>query len=118
MQRKGALTATALGDASQHIPSPSRPARSRTQLQPADAHFEPHQHAWVQLAYCDQGLIRVTAMEPQGHTSFIVPPSRAVWIPANTQHSVTMLENAHLRTVYLHASTTPAGWTPARAKTR
>lgn len=115
MLRRGPLTSADLGDFQNFTPSPGRPVRSRTQMQPADAHFEPHQHAWVQLAYCDQGLIQVTAMEPQGHTSFVVPPSRAVWIPANTLHAVTMLENAHLRTVYMHASATPAGWTQARA---
>jgi AraC-like DNA-binding protein len=34
--------------------------------------------------------------------TFIVPPSRALWIPPGVQHAVTMVEDADLRTLYFH----------------
>jgi len=35
-------------------------------------------------------------------SSYLVPPSRAVWIPPGVVHAVTAVEQADLRTVYLH----------------
>ena len=34
--------------------------------------------------------------------SFIVPPSRALWIPPGVEHAVTVVEDAELLTLYLH----------------
>jgi hypothetical protein len=50
---------------------------------PADAHFEPHRHAWAQIAYCASGIVQVSAADggsATGEVTYIVPPSRAVWI--------------------------------------
>ncbi|RYH36388.1 MAG: AraC family transcriptional regulator, partial [Alcaligenaceae bacterium] len=33
--------------------------------------------------------------------AYVVPPWRAVWIPAEVEHSATVLENAQLHSVYL-----------------
>jgi AraC-like DNA-binding protein len=60
---------------------------------PADTHFEPHSHAWAQLAYCATGVLQVTAeggtaKAHGGEITYIVPPSRAVWIaPARSTTS-------------------------------
>ncbi|RZI87989.1 MAG: AraC family transcriptional regulator, partial [Variovorax sp.] len=40
--------------------------------------------------------------------SYIVPPSRALWVPADMPHSITLIEDAELRTVYLHTWLAPA----------
>jgi AraC-like DNA-binding protein len=79
-----------------------------------DLHFEPHHHAWAQLAYCASGLIQVSTQSAQGEHTYIVPPSRAVWIAPGVLHSITAMEAAELRTLYIHASAVPAGWSGNR----
>ncbi len=44
------------------------------------------------------GVVRLTVE----HGTFLVPPSRAVWVPAGVVHSVTVVEEADLLTLYLH----------------
>jgi len=36
------------------------------------------------------------------HGTYLVPPSRALWVPAGVEHAVTVVEDADLRTLYLH----------------
>jgi AraC-like DNA-binding protein len=84
---------------------------------PADTHFEPHSHAWSQLAYCASGIVQVTAQQAAKggeEVTYIVPPSRAVWIAPGARHSVHVLEDAAFRTLYIDASATPAGWSGCR----
>jgi len=59
----------------------------------------PHRHPWGQLAFSKVGVVRLTTS--QG--TYLAPPSRAVWIPPGVDHAVTVLEEADLRTVYVHA---------------
>ncbi len=83
----------------------------------ADTHFEPHSHAWSQLAYCASGIVQVTAHNqgPRGEEiTYLVPPSRAVWIAPGARHAVHVIEDAQFRTLYIDASVTPAGWTGCR----
>ena len=68
----------------------------------AATRIEPHRHVWAQVAYSATGVLRVTA----GSHTYIVPPSRAVWIPPGVVHVVTVVEDAELRTLYLQL---PAG---------
>ena len=114
MKRRHALTPQAIGDTDPVAPTVQRPVRSRTRSLAVDAHFEPHCHPWAQLAYCAQGLIQVTASDLERQTTFILPPSRAVWIPPDTRHAVTVLEATELRTVYLDPSVTPPNWRGCR----
>lgn len=56
-----------------------------------------HSHDWHQLLYASEGVMTI-------HTSrgsWVVPPHRAAWIPANIEHSVEMSGPVSLRTVYL-----------------
>lgn len=85
-------------DPQRYGPSAARPVRAKARLLTADLQVEPHSHAWGQLAFSATGVARVTA----GRSTFIVPPSRAVWIPPGVVHAVTVLEDADMRTVYLH----------------
>ena len=86
-------------------PSMGRPVRAKARVLTADLQVEPHSHAWGQLAFSATGVARITA----GRSTFIVPPSRAVWIPPNVVHAVTVLEDADMRTVYLHQSAGEVG---------
>jgi AraC-like DNA-binding protein/quercetin dioxygenase-like cupin family protein len=85
-------------DATQDGPDAARPLRVRSRRLAADTRIEPHRHGWAQVAYSVAGVLRVTAEQ---HT-YIVPPSRAVWIPPGVEHVVTVVEEAELRTLYLH----------------
>ncbi len=120
MRSNSRLLPFPVGDTGLFTPSPAQPVRVRSRLMPSDAHFEPHAHPWAQLAYCASGVMQVTAAQTRpGHDraeeiTYIVPPSRAVWIAPGAHHHITVLEAAELRTLYLDASVTPAGWQGCR----
>lgn len=102
----GPLTVqTPVGDNADLRPDMARPLRVRARSLGADTRIEPHCHAWAQLAYSAAGVLRVTA----GQHTYIVPPSRAVWIPPGVEHVVTVVEDADLRTLYLHLPPGQAG---------
>jgi AraC-like DNA-binding protein len=105
-----------VGDTGNFTPSPKRPVCVRSRSLLADTHFEPHSHAWAQLAYCATGVLQVTAEggDAGSEVSYIVPPSRAVWIAPGARHHVTVLEAAEFRTLYIDASATPPGWSGCR----
>lgn len=45
--------------------------------------------------------MQVTVTQEERQTTYIVPSTRAVWIPPQVQHHVVVLETAELRTVDL-----------------
>jgi AraC-like DNA-binding protein len=55
-----------------------------------------------------------TAQKPQGEVTYIVPPSRAVWIAPGALHNIYMPERAELRTLYIDASVIPPEWHSCR----
>jgi len=79
-------------------PSTQRPLRANLQHFGADTRVVPHRHPWAQLAVSATGVVRLTV----DHGTYIVPPTRAVWIPPGVEHAVTVLEDADLLTLYLH----------------
>lgn len=102
-----------LGDSDPFVPTAGRPVRVRARELPADTHLEPHRHDWAQLSYCDLGIMQVS-VEAADAMTYIVPPSRAVWIPPGARHAVAAVEDARLRTLYVHAPAAPPGWTAGR----
>jgi hypothetical protein len=48
-------------------------------------------------------------------TTWMVPPSRAIWVPPHVTHEVVIVEEAYLRTVYLDESIVPDGSTHAES---
>ena len=92
-----------------YTPTPARPLRAKLLRLRADTRVVPHAHPWGQVALSSTGVIRVTAP----HGSYIVPPSRAVWIPPGVEHAVTVIEDAELLTLYLHQPRSGCG--PARS---
>jgi len=101
----------AIGPLTPHLytPTPARPLRAKLLRLRADTRVVPHAHPWGQVALSSTGVIRVTAP----HGSYIVPPSRAVWIPPGVEHAVTVIEDAELLTLYLHQPRARFG--PARS---
>jgi AraC-like DNA-binding protein len=103
-----------VGDTDPFQPDRLRPVRLRARDLPVDTHFEPHRHAWAQLAYCASGILQVSAVAGSEEVTYIVPPSRAVWIAPGALHSVHVLEAARFRTLYIHASAAPPAWSGCR----
>jgi AraC-like DNA-binding protein/mannose-6-phosphate isomerase-like protein (cupin superfamily) len=114
MKRKAPLTPVSYDMSAGRPPTLQRPVRSRARALAMDAHIEPHQHPWSQFTYCASGLMQVTVTQGERETTFIVPPSRAVWIPRNVQHNVVVLETAELRTVDIEYSVLPQEWAECR----
>ena len=81
------------------VPSSARPVRAKLRQLSAATEVLPHRHPWAQVAISTTGVIRMTV--GRGST-YIVPPSRALWIPPGVEHAVTMVEDAELRTLYVY----------------
>jgi AraC-like DNA-binding protein len=58
--------------------------------------LDPHMHRESQLVYAVKGTMQVTT--PKGR--WLVPPDRAVWVPARLTHAIDMLANSEMRTLY------------------
>lgn len=104
-------------DADLFRPTRARPVRVRSRHLSADTHFEPHRHPWAQIAYCASGIVQVSAAHTgsaTGAMTYIVPPTRAVWIAPGALHSVHVIEAAQFRTLYIDASVAPPGWDACR----
>ena len=56
-----------------------------------------HRHKRDQLIYAKSGVMRVATK----HETWIVPPDRAVYILAGTQHTVSMRGDVEMRTLYI-----------------
>jgi len=78
-------------------PTAARPLRAKARRMAHQMDIHPHQHDWGQLVFSTSGAVRVSTEQ----STFIVPPSRAVWIPRGVVHAVTAIEQAELRTLYL-----------------
>lgn len=59
-----------------------------------------HVHDRIQVLYACSGVMSVTTPT----TSFVVPPQRAVWLPAGTPHEVSCRGPVSLRTLYVEPS--------------
>ncbi|QPF74768.1 helix-turn-helix transcriptional regulator [Roseateles sp. DAIF2] len=99
-------------DPRRYAPTPERPLRGKARLMENQMDIQPHHHEWGQLVFSISGAVRVST---SAHT-YIVPPSRAVWIPRRVVHAVSAIERAHLRTLYLHSRLTDgdATWSHSR----
>lgn len=85
-------------------PTAARPLRAKARWMEHQMDIQPHQHDWAQMAFSMVGAVRVQTEGPQRSHSYLVPPSRAVWIPPRTVHAVSAVERADLRALYIHES--------------
>jgi AraC-like DNA-binding protein/quercetin dioxygenase-like cupin family protein len=81
-----------------YVPTAERPVRAKLIALSTEQRVVPHSHPWAQLAFSATGVTRLTV----DHGSYLVPPSRALWIPAGVEHAVTVVEDAAMLTLYLH----------------
>jgi AraC-like DNA-binding protein/quercetin dioxygenase-like cupin family protein len=86
-------------------PTREHPIRVRSRPMPAGVRIAQHTHAWAQLAYASRGVLRMTTPG----TTWMVPPSRAIWVPPHVTHEVSIVEDAFLRTLYVDESVVPPG---------
>ena len=56
-----------------------------------------HSHRRDQLLYASTGVMSVTTAK----ASFVIPPQRAIWIPAEIEHEVSCRGDVSLRTLYV-----------------
>ena len=57
----------------------------------------PHSHKRAQLIYATAGTMRIATADGM----WIVPPQRALWMPAGVRHGIVMLGEVTMRTLYL-----------------
>jgi hypothetical protein len=63
--------------------------------------LDAHAHSWAQLLHASEGVMVVETAAG----IWVVPPHRAVWLPAETDHKITMRGMVAMRTVYFDART-------------
>jgi AraC-like DNA-binding protein/quercetin dioxygenase-like cupin family protein len=64
---------------------------------PAGSSIPPHTHRRAQLTWAADGVMTVTAAEG----TWVVPPNRALWIPAGTVHSIRMSRAVAMRALFV-----------------
>lgn len=79
------------------ILSTERPVIALSDEYPAGYVDPMHSHDHVQILYASAGVMSVKTPE----TSFVIPPQRAVWLPAGVKHEVGCRGPVSLRTLYL-----------------
>ena len=67
---------------------------------PKGHHIRPHWHSRAQFVYAIAGTMRVRT----ARHAWIVPPSRALWMPARTAHEIQMYGAVAMHSVYANAA--------------
>ena len=75
----------------------SRPIVTRGTSYADGHHIAPHWHARAQFVFAVLGTMRVRTPR----RAWIVPPSRALWVPARTVHEIQMHGAVEMRSLYL-----------------
>ena len=61
-----------------------------------------HSHNHAQLLYASSGVMSVTTES----SAFVIPPQRAIWLPAHMAHEVSCRGHVSLRTLYVDETKT------------
>src|SRR5215469_1067199 len=69
--------------------------------------FDWHTHADHQVAWAPSGVLMVRADE----TAWVLPPTRALWIPAGVRHETLSTSSATMRAAYVRPHRCPITWT-------
>lgn len=72
-------------------------------------HLGAHVHREAQLVFAAHGTMQVTT--PEGR--WLVPPGRAVWVPARLEHAIDVLADIEMRTLYFDVA-----WLAQEARSR
>jgi AraC-like DNA-binding protein/quercetin dioxygenase-like cupin family protein len=74
---------------------------------PPGTRFTWHTHEDHQLAWATSGVLTVLT----GDATWVLPPTRALWIPAGLPHEAAADQRATMRTLYIRPDLTPVRWT-------
>ncbi|WP_236725293.1 AraC family transcriptional regulator [Amycolatopsis orientalis] len=74
---------------------------------PAGAWLPWHEHDGHQLAWAARGILNVSV----GEQHWVLPPTRALWIPAGVRHRTGATAHAALRGIYAATDRCPVRWT-------
>ncbi|WP_028942082.1 AraC family transcriptional regulator [Pseudomonas vranovensis] len=94
----------------EHLTQLPRPVYGHRQTLPNIVLGYRHAHPWGQLSHAIGGVLEV-------HTDdsfYLVPPQRAVWVPAQVQHRVSCADDTHLRSLYLEHA--PSDWSTTQCR--
>ncbi len=105
MQRKAAIPRSA---ATATMTAPESPVRgdltravvTRRTSYPKGHHIKPHWHGRAQFVFAVAGTMQVRT----ARHAWIVPPSRALWIPARTVHEIQMYGVVDMHSLYVDAA--------------
>jgi AraC-like DNA-binding protein len=75
--------------------------------QPDTGRAEWHTHDDHQLAWASRGVLTVIT----GDATWVLPPTRALWIPAGLPHETGAEGRATMRTLYIRPDLSPVAWT-------
>ncbi len=81
---------------------------------PAGTRFDWHTHEDHQLAWAASGVLTVLTQ----HATWVLPPTRALWIPAGLPHETGSDGRATMRTLYIRPGFWPAAGRGPRAPPR
>jgi AraC-like DNA-binding protein/quercetin dioxygenase-like cupin family protein len=73
---------------------------------PAGTRYSWHSHTDHQLAWAASGVLTVLTQD----ATWVLPPTRALWIPAGLPHETGTAGRATMRTVYLRPDRSPVNW--------
>lgn len=74
---------------------------------PQGARFALHKHSHHQLAWASSGVLTLSAAD----STWVLPTSRGLWIPAGLPHAVDALVPATMHGLYLEPATCAITWT-------
>ncbi|HTA07030.1 MAG TPA: helix-turn-helix transcriptional regulator [Streptosporangiaceae bacterium] len=74
---------------------------------PAGLVFDWHSHEDHQLAWAASGVLTVRTQQ----SAWVLPPTRALWIPAGLRHETLSTGTATMRSAYVRPARCPISWT-------
>jgi AraC-like DNA-binding protein len=74
---------------------------------PAGTRFDWHTHEDHQLAWAARGVLSVLTSA----ATWVLPPTRALWIPAGLPHETASAGHATMRSLYIRPGLSPISWT-------
>jgi AraC-like DNA-binding protein len=80
-----------------------RPALAIARDYPARYHIARHKHRRAQLVYAEAGVMTVKTATGV----WIIPPERAVWMPAGVEHAIDTGSDLAMRSLYIEESAAP-----------
>lgn len=73
---------------------------------PVGTTYDWHTHTDHQLAWAATGVLTVLTRE----TTWVLPPTRALWIPAGVEHETGAVGRATMQSLYVRPESSPVDW--------